>query len=59
MSRIPLTTNEEGLELIMIVSKMRGQVVQCFVLVMVKYTRIYFFRANDAPCFLAHSKHRL
>ncbi len=33
--------------------------VLCFVLALVKCTRIYFSGANDAPCFLAQSKHLL
>ncbi len=36
---------------------MRGQEWLCFVLALVKCTRIYFSGANDAPCLQAHSKH--
>jgi hypothetical protein len=35
----------------------RGQEVLCFVLALVKCTRIYLSGANDTPCFLAQSKH--
>ncbi len=38
--------------------RVRGIVVLCFVLALVKCTMIYFSGANDAPCFLAHSKQR-
>ncbi len=37
---------------------MRGQVLLCFVLTLVKCTRIYFSGAKDATCLWAHSKHR-
>jgi hypothetical protein len=37
---------------------MRGQTLLCFFLALVKCTRIYFSGAKDAPCLLAHSKHR-
>jgi hypothetical protein len=40
------------------VGRMRGQALLCFVLALVKCTRIYFSGANEAPCCLAHSKHR-
>ncbi len=36
---------------------MRGQVLLCFVLALVKCTRIYFSGAKEAACYLAHSKH--
>jgi hypothetical protein len=39
--------------------RVRGQVVLCFILALVKCTRIYFSGANDVPSFLAHSKERL
>ncbi len=38
---------------------MRGQVLLCFVLALEKCIRINFSGAKDAPCHLAHSKHRL
>jgi hypothetical protein len=38
--------------------RVRGQGVLCFVLALVKCTRIYFFGAKDAPCLQAHSKQR-
>ncbi len=31
--------------------------VLCFVLALVKCTKIYFSGANNVPCLLAHSKH--
>jgi hypothetical protein len=36
---------------------MRGQALLCFVLALVKYTRIYFSGAKDAPYLLANSKY--
>ncbi len=39
------------------VGRVRGQALLCFVLALVKCTRIYFSGANDAPCLLAHSRH--
>ncbi len=39
------------------VGRRSGQALLCFVLALVKCTRIYFSGAKDAPCFLAHSKH--
>jgi hypothetical protein len=39
------------------VGQNEGQVLFCFVLALLKCTRIYFLGANNAPCLLAHSKH--
>jgi hypothetical protein len=36
--------------------RVRGQAVLCFVLALLKFIRIYFSGANNALCFLAHSK---
>ncbi len=48
----------ESLAWIVYIGKMRGQEGLFFVFALVKCTRIYFSEANDAPCLLAHSKHR-
>ncbi len=39
------------------VSKMRGQALLCFVIALVKCTKIYSAGANDALCLLANSKY--
>ncbi len=36
-----------------------GQMLSCLVLALVKCTRIYFSGAQEAPCFMVHSKHSL
>jgi hypothetical protein len=41
------------------VGGVRGQEVLCFVLTLVKCTKINFSGANNAPCYLAHSKQHL
>jgi hypothetical protein len=43
-------THAEGLGLIAEPGRMRWQVLMYFDLALVKYTRIYLFRAKDAPC---------
>jgi hypothetical protein len=39
--------------------RVKGQAVLCFVLNLVKCTRICFSGAKDAPCLRAHSKQLL
>jgi hypothetical protein len=51
-------TRADGQGVIDNYGRVRGQAVLCFVHALVKCTRIYFSGANDAPCFLAHSKQR-
>ncbi len=50
-------TRVERLGWIAEVGKMRGQSLLCFVLAVVKCTRVYFSGANNATCFQAYSKH--
>ncbi len=38
--------------------RVRGQALLCFVVTLVKCTRIYFSGAKDAPCLPAYTKHR-
>ncbi len=58
MSNITPRTRADGLGWLEEEGRVRGQALSCFVLALVKCTRIYFSSANDAPCLLAHSKHQ-
>ncbi len=59
LSSITPKLGAEMLRWIIEVGRMRGQALLCFVLALVKCTRIYFSGAKDAPCLQAHSKHCL
>ncbi len=58
LSRMTSKTRADVQEVIDNDGRVRGQAVLCFVLALLKFIRIYFSGANNALCFLAHSKQR-
>ncbi len=59
LSGLTPKTHADGLWRTVVVGRVRGHKLLCFVCVVVKSSRIYISWANNARCFLAHTVHCL